>query len=139
MTKRWYNEKIDIPIRRLRLISFFVGGLPEISSEATANGKPSRVREHVWGSEPSSTMMALKTLETVWTYAVVFLERSQVRPINWQSLWCILGVLSSSVLLASEVFLDIYDDDDTTKNVGSKLVRPLINSHKAIVSIQYSL
>ena len=49
--------------------------------------------------------MALKTAETVGMYSVLFLARSQVRPISWQSLLNILLALSSLVLLSCVPFL----------------------------------
>lgn len=50
-------------------------------------------------------IMALKTAETVGMYSVLFLARSQVRPISWQSLLNILLALSSLVLLSCVPFL----------------------------------
>lgn len=81
----------------------------EISDESTARGIPSLLRVHDWGLEPSLlNMRARKTAETVWMYAVRFLARSHVIPISWQSLLCILVVLSSDLLELKVFFLLSY-------------------------------
>lgn len=71
------------------------------SAESTARGIPSLPTMQERGSWdpplPPLIMIVRRTAETVGAYAVLFLARSHVRPINSQSLSCIFFFLSGSV------------------------------------------